>query len=90
MRVARFRVLLGQSAYYLAEQLRDFASGMRSNAFMTPIAKALTADDIADVAAYYSIDAPFLPLRAGAEYEQPADLVLITVCGLAFAKCSQA
>lgn len=58
-----FPRLAGQSAYYLAEQLRDFASGMRSNAFMTPIAKALTADDIADVAAYYSIDAPFLPLR---------------------------
>ena len=49
-----FPRLAGQSAYYLAEQLRDFASGMRSNAFMTPIAKALTADDIADVAAYYS------------------------------------
>ena len=59
-----FPRLAGQSAYYLAEQLRDFASGMRSNAFMTPIAKALTADDIADVAAYYSgLDAPFLPLR---------------------------
>jgi cytochrome c553 len=59
-----FPRVAGQSAYYLAEQLRDFASGMRSNAFMTPIAKALTADDIADVAAYYSgLDAPFLSLR---------------------------
>jgi cytochrome c553 len=59
-----FPRLAGQSAYYLAEQLRDFASERRSNAFMTPIAKALTADDIADVAAYYSgLDAPFLPLR---------------------------
>ena len=59
-----FPRVAGQSAYYLAEQLRDFASGLRSNAFMTPIAKALTADDIADVAAYYSgLDAPFLPLR---------------------------
>ena len=59
-----FPRVAGQSAYYLAEQLRDFASEMRSNAFMTPIAKALTAEDIADVAAYYSgLDAPFLPLR---------------------------
>ena len=59
-----FPRVAGQSAYYLAEQLRDFASERRSNAFMTPIAKALTADDIADVAAYYSgLDAPFLPLR---------------------------
>ena len=59
-----FPRVAGQSAYYLAEQLRDFASERRFNAFMTPIAKALTADDIADVAAYYSgLDAPFLPLR---------------------------
>jgi cytochrome c553 len=59
-----FPRVAGQSAYYLAEQLRDFASGMRSNALMTPIAKALTADDIADVAAYFAgLDAPFLPLR---------------------------
>jgi cytochrome c553 len=59
-----FPRVAGQSAYYLAEQLRDFASGMRSNALMTPIAKALTADDIADVTAYFAgLDAPFLPLR---------------------------
>lgn len=31
---------------------------------MTPVAGALTADDITDVAAYYAgIEAPFLPLR---------------------------
>jgi cytochrome c553 len=59
-----FPRVAGQSAVYLAEQLRDFASGVRSNAIMTPIAKALTADDIADVAAYYAgLVAPFLPLR---------------------------
>jgi cytochrome c553 len=59
-----FPRVAGQSAYYLAEQLRDFASGVRSNAFMTPIAKALTPDNIADVAAYFAgLDAPFLPLR---------------------------
>jgi cytochrome c553 len=59
-----FPRLAGQSAYYLAEQLHDFASGVRANAFMTPIARPLTADDIADVAAYYAeLDAPFLPLR---------------------------
>jgi cytochrome c553 len=59
-----FPRVAGQSAYYLAEQLRDFASGVRSNALMTPIAKALTPDNIADVAAYFAgLDAPFLPLR---------------------------
>jgi cytochrome c553 len=59
-----FPRIAGQSAYYLAKQLRDFTSGIRVNAIMTPVASALTADDIADVAAYYAgIEAPFLPLR---------------------------
>jgi cytochrome c553 len=64
-----FPRLAGQSAYYLAKQLRDFASGVRTSAFMTPIAKSLslTPGSIADVAAYYaSENAPFLPLKPGA------------------------
>ena len=60
-----FPRLAGQSAYYLAGQLRDFASGVRANAIMSPIAKALSSDDIADVTAYFaSVKAPFLPLKA--------------------------
>jgi cytochrome c553 len=60
-----FPRLAGQSAYYLTEQLRDFASGVRTSALMTPIAKALSSEDIADVVAYYAgIIAPFLPLKA--------------------------
>jgi len=58
-----FPRIAGQSAYYLTKQLRDFSSGVRANAVMSPIAKALTASDVADVAAYYAaLDAPFLPL----------------------------
>jgi cytochrome c553 len=58
-----FPRLARQSAYYLAKQLRDFASGVRDNAVMSPIAKAMTPTDIADVAAYYAgVQAPFLPL----------------------------
>jgi len=61
-----FPRLAGQSAYYLATQLRDFASGVRASALMSPIAKALSPDDIADVAAYFAnLNAPFLPLKAG-------------------------
>ena len=63
-----FPRLAGQSAFYLAGQLRDFASGVRVSALMTPIAQklSLTPDSIADVAAYYaSLDAPFLPLKPG-------------------------
>jgi cytochrome c553 len=67
-----FPRIAGQSAYYLTKQLRDFTSGIRVNPIMTPVAGALTADDIADVAAYYAgIEAPFLPLRR-------ADSALIT------------
>jgi cytochrome c553 len=58
-----FPRIAGQSSHYLAAQLRDFASNVRANAVMSPIAKALTADDVADVAAYYAgLDPPFLPL----------------------------
>jgi cytochrome c553 len=60
-----FPRLAGQSAFYLAGQLRDFASGVRASALMSPIAKALSPDDIADVTAYFAgVDAPFLPLKA--------------------------
>jgi cytochrome c553 len=60
-----FPRLAGQSASYLAQQLRDFASGVRTSALMTPIAKALSPEDIAAAAAYYAgIDAPFLPLKS--------------------------
>jgi cytochrome c553 len=58
-----FPRIAGQSPYYLAKQLRDFSSGVRVNAVMSPIANVLTPNDIADVAAYYAgLDAPFLPL----------------------------
>jgi cytochrome c553 len=62
-----FPRIAGQSAYYLTRQLQDFSSGVRSNAFMSPIAKALSPDDIVDVATYYAgLDAPFLPLKPAA------------------------
>jgi cytochrome c553 len=60
-----FPRLAGQSAFYLAGQLRDFASNVRASAIMSPIAKALSPDDIADVTAYFAgVNAPFLPLKA--------------------------
>ena len=53
------------SAYYPVAQLRDFASGMRASAIMSPIAKALSPDDFADVTAYFAgVIVPFLPLKA--------------------------
>lgn len=60
-----FPRIAGQSAYYLAKELGDYTSGVRTNAIMAPIAKALSAVDIADVAAYYaSVNAPYLPLSS--------------------------
>jgi len=56
---AGFPRLAGQAAPYLAKQLRDYAAGARENAVMDSFAKALSAQDIADVAAYYSnLNAP--------------------------------
>jgi cytochrome c553 len=61
-----FPRLAGQPAFYLAGQLRDFASGVRASAIMSPVAKGLSPDDIADVTAYFAaIEAPFLPLKPG-------------------------
>jgi cytochrome c553 len=60
-----FPRIAGQSPYYLDKQMQDFASGVRSDAVMTPIAKALTPEEAADVVAYYaSVASPFLPLAS--------------------------
>jgi cytochrome c553 len=66
-----FPVIAGQSEYYLAKQLRNFASGTRKNAIMSPIAARLTADEIAAVTRYYSQ----LPPRAVAGDESDAALI---------------
>lgn len=49
-----FPILSNQSADYLSKQLRDFTSGTRLNAIMTPIAKALKGEEINAVAQYYA------------------------------------
>jgi cytochrome c553 len=60
-----FPRIAGQSAYYLAKQMHDYSSSARANAIMSPISKALSADEIADVAAYYaSVDSQFPPLAS--------------------------
>jgi cytochrome c553 len=60
-----FPRIAGQPVLYLTKQLRDFISGVRASAIMTPIAKALSPDEITDVAAYYAgLNPPFPPLAA--------------------------
>jgi cytochrome c553 len=45
--------LAGLGADYIADQLKNFKDGKRSNPVMTPNAAALSADDMADLAAYF-------------------------------------
>jgi cytochrome c553 len=66
---AGFPRLAGLDAAYLAKQLTDYAAGTRTNAVMQPIARALSADERASVAGYYS-RLP-VPSRTGATAPDP-------------------
>jgi cytochrome c553 len=46
--------LAGQWPAYIRKQLDDFQSGARKNEFMTAMAAAISKQDIADIAAYFS------------------------------------
>jgi cytochrome c553 len=50
--------LAGQSAVYIAEQLRLFRSGVRANPVMQPLATNLNDQDISDLAVYYEAQTP--------------------------------
>jgi cytochrome c553 len=58
-----FPHIAGQQATYLEMQLENFRNGERYHPLMTPIAQSLSAQDIADLAVYYSRIGPL----AGAE-----------------------
>lgn len=49
-----FPRLSGQGAFYLYKQLKDFQSGRRESAVMTPIAKTLSEQDMQDVSGYFA------------------------------------
>ncbi len=46
--------LAGQHASYIVKQLQNFKDGDRENAMMAPMAAPLSAQDMEDLAAYYS------------------------------------
>jgi cytochrome c553 len=46
--------IAGQNAEYIVAALKEYASGARSFPTMEAIAKSLTEQDMADLAAYYS------------------------------------
>jgi cytochrome c553 len=49
-----FPRIAGQSSYYLGKQLAAYSNGARVNPIMQPIAKAMSAEQIRDVSAYYA------------------------------------
>jgi cytochrome c553 len=46
--------LAGQQEQYLIKQLEAFREGGRADPLMSPMAKALSDEDIEDLAAYYA------------------------------------
>ena len=46
--------LAGQKDAYLVKQMKAFRDGTRADPMMAPMAKPLTDEDIANLAAYYS------------------------------------
>jgi len=52
--VPTFPKIAGQGESYLFEQLQDFKSGARKDALMAGIVAALSQDDMANLAAYFS------------------------------------
>jgi cytochrome c553 len=57
-----FPALAGQTAYYLAHQLHEYASRQRRNPIMESIAKGLTPDEMDSVAHYYAnMNPPTIP-----------------------------
>ncbi|WLQ17258.1 cytochrome c [Hahella aquimaris] len=46
--------LAGQKEGYLVKQMKDFRDGKRNDPMMSSMAKPLSDDDIANLAAYYS------------------------------------
>jgi cytochrome c553 len=47
--------LAGQYASYMEKALRDYRDGRRTNVIMAPMAAGLSDQDIADLAAWYSM-----------------------------------
>ncbi len=46
--------LAGQQELYLAKQIKDFRDGDRKDPLMSPMAAALSDEDIANLAAFYA------------------------------------
>lgn len=52
--ISTFPKLAQQHGSYITQQLRAFKEGVRKNAVMSPLAMALSDEDMADIAEYYA------------------------------------
>lgn len=68
--------LAGQSAVYIAEQLRLFRAGVRDNPVMRPLASTLSDQDIDDLAVYYEAQTP-AGLEADPSYWQGGEALYL-------------
>jgi cytochrome c553 len=69
--------LAGQSAVYIAEQLRLFRSGVRDNPVMKPLAATLSDQDINDLAVYFEAQTP-TGLEADPSYWKAGEAVYLS------------
>ena len=69
--------LAGQSAVYIAEQLRLFRAGVRNNPIMKPLAATLNDQDISDLAVYYQAQTP-TGLEADPSYWKAGEQVYLS------------
>jgi cytochrome c553 len=69
--------LAGQSAVYIAEQLKLFRSGVRDNPIMKPLAAALSDQDVNDLAVYFEAQTP-TGLEADPSYWKPGEAVYLS------------
>ncbi|MGO9802220.1 MAG: c-type cytochrome [Steroidobacteraceae bacterium] len=73
--------LAGQSAVYIAEQLRLFRSGVRDNPIMKPLAATLSDQDINDLAVYYEAQTP-TGLEADPSYWKAGEALYVSGDGV--------
>ncbi|HXW75043.1 MAG TPA: c-type cytochrome [Steroidobacteraceae bacterium] len=69
--------LAGQSAVYVAEQLRLFRSGVRNNPVMRPLAATLSDQDIDDLAVYFEAQTP-VGLEADPSYWKAGEALYVS------------
>ena len=68
--------LAGQSAVYIAAQLRLFRSGARNNPIMKPLAASLSDQDVNDLSVYYEAQTPS-GLEADPSYWQAGEALYV-------------